>query len=139
MNFTELSAQDFELIEKARRTADELYLKDVHEVAAALRTASGHVFAGIHIEADVGFADVCGEVAAICNMVSAGRRDLDTIVALVREGPGGHRLLAPCGRCREVISVFNPRAWVIVGTLEAPYKVTAAELLPLRFEEKEVN
>jgi cytidine deaminase len=133
----ELSAQDRELIEQAKQTADALYLKDVHEVAASLRTASGEVFSGIHIEADVGFADVCGEVAAVCCMVSAGRRDLDTIVAVVRDGRGSYRLCALCGRCREVIGDFNPRAWVIVGTLERPYKMTVSELLPLKFESTE--
>jgi cytidine deaminase len=133
----ELSTQDHKLIEKAIQTADELYLEGVHEVAAALRTASGQVFRGIHIEADVGFADVCGEVAAICCMVSGGRRDLDTIVAVVRKEGGGHRLCAPCGRCREVISDFNARAWVIVGTLEKPYKMSVSELLPLKFERTE--
>jgi cytidine deaminase len=133
----ELSQQDRVLIERARQTADALYLKDVHEVAAALRTASGEVFAGIHIEAHVGFADVCGEVAAVCCMVAAGHRDLETIVAVVREEDGGHRLLAPCGRCREVVSDFNPRARVIVGTLERPYVISVAELLPLKFENTE--
>jgi cytidine deaminase len=133
----ELSAQDHELIERARQTADALYLANVHEVAAALRTSSGEVFTGIHIEANVGFADVCGEVAAVCCMVSAGHRDLETIVAVVKDGRGGHRLCAPCGRCREVVGDFNPGAWVIVGTLERPYKMTVSELLPLKFESTE--
>lgn len=131
----ELSHQDYELIERAKQTADALHCDGIHEVAAALRTTSGHVFAGIHIEARVGFADVCGEVAAICNMVSAGQRDLQTIVAVWGDGRGGYRLMAPCGRCREVISDFNLEAWVIVGTLEEPYKMRVCELLPLKFKE----
>ena len=56
------------------------------EVAAALRTTSGSIFTGIHIEASVGYADVCGEVAAICNMVNAGHRDLEAIVAVAGDG-----------------------------------------------------
>ena len=127
----ELSHQDYELIERAKQTFDKLYLKDIHEVAAAVRTASGQVFTGIHIEADVGFADVCGEVAAICVMVSEGRRDLQSIVAVSRNDQGAYEILAPCGRCREVIKDFNPEGWVIVGTLDKPYKLTVSELLPL--------
>jgi len=127
----ELSQQDYELIEKAKRTHDSLYVAGVHEVAAALRTASDKVFSGIHIEADVGFADICGEIAAICVMVSSGFRDLQTIVAISGNGKGEYKLLVPCGRCREVIKDFNPMAWVIVGCLESPYKLTASELLPL--------
>jgi cytidine deaminase len=50
-------------VEAARDARKRLYLEGRHEVAAALRTASGEVFAGIHIEADVGFADVRREVS----------------------------------------------------------------------------
>jgi cytidine deaminase len=67
-----LAERDYELIEEAKRTFDTLFLPGVHEVAAAVRTVSGEVFCGIHIEADVGFADVCGEVAAICHAVAHG-------------------------------------------------------------------
>jgi cytidine deaminase len=128
----ELSEEDRELIRAAEATSDSLHVDGLHEVAAALRTASGAVFTGIHIEASVGFADVCGEVAALCCMVSAGKRDLETIVAVGGDGRGNHTLMAPCGRCRELISDFNRRAFVIVGSLDEPYKVTVAELLPLK-------
>ncbi len=129
---TALLKQDFDLIKAARETADRLYVKDKHEVAAALRTMDGRVFTGIHIEASVGFADVCGEVAAICTAVSHGCRDFQTIVAIWRDQEGRHHLCSPCGRCREVIRDFNEDAWVIVGSLEEPYKVKVSELLPLK-------
>ncbi len=135
----ELSQQDYELIESAKRTYEKLYLKDVHEVAAAVRTVSGDIFTGIHIEADVGFADVCGEVAAVCVMVSAGHRDLQTVVAVSGNSRDELEVWAPCGRCREVIKDFNPNAWVIVGTMKQPYKVTVSELLPLHSKIAEVN
>lgn len=128
----ELGPPDYQLIDKVKETADNLHLDGIHEVAAALRTRSGEVFVGIHIEASVGYADVCGEVAALCNMVSAGHRDLDTIIAAWGDGHGNCVLLPPCGRCRELITDFNPETWVIVGTLEKPYKVRATELLPFK-------
>jgi cytidine deaminase len=132
MNREKLSVKDVELIDKAVETADQLYLKDVHEVAASLRTQAGLVFSGIHIEADVGFADICGEVAAICHAVAHGHRDINTIVAVYRDDVGRTEILPPCGRCREVISDLNPHCWVIVGTLDDPFKVDVAELLPLK-------
>jgi cytidine deaminase len=58
-----------------------------------------------------------------------------------RDPNGDHYLLPPCGRCREVISDFNPEAWVIVTTLpdhwdvaaiHRPGKVRIADLLPLK-------
>ena len=79
-----------------------------------------------------GFADVCGEVAAICHAVAHGYRDLETIVALTGDGADQVQLMAPCGRCREVISDFNRSAWVIVGTIDRPYKLRVSELLPLK-------
>jgi cytidine deaminase len=130
---TKLSEEDFELIEAAKETADRLHVDDVHEVAAALRTKSKKIFTGIHIDASVGYADVCGEIAAICCAVSQGFREFETIVAVWGDGKGTHRLLSPCGRCREVISDFSKDTWVIVGSIDHPYKVKVSELLPLKF------
>jgi len=133
---TELSKEDLELIEAAKEAAVRLHVDDVHEVAAALRTKDKKVFTGIHIEASVGFADVCGEVAAICTAVSHGYRDFDAIVAIWGDGKGTYELLSPCGRCREVISDFNKDTWVIVGSLEHPYKVKVSDLLPLKYNHR---
>ena len=129
---TELSREDHELIKAAKEAADILHVDDVHEVAAALRTTDKKIFTGIHIEANVGFADVCGEVAAICTAVSHGHRDFEAIVALWGDGKGTYKLLSPCGRCRELISDFNKETWVIVGSLNHPYKVKVSDLLPLK-------
>ena len=133
---TELSEEDLELIEAAKEAADQLHVDDVHEVAAALRTKDKKVFTGIHIEASVGYADVCGEVAAICTAVSQGYRDFEAIVAIWGDGKGSYELLSPCGRCREVISDFNKDTWVIVGSLEHPYKVKVFDLLPLKYNHR---
>ncbi|HEV2127580.1 MAG TPA: hypothetical protein VGR22_03065 [Thermomicrobiales bacterium] len=132
MDAAELSPSDRELIETAKRTADRLHLDNAHEVAAAVRTRSGEVFSGINHKARMRFADVCGEVAALSVMVGAGRRDPEAIVAMWGDGNGTYDLMPPCGRCRELISDFDPETWVIVGTLQPPYKVKVCELLPLK-------
>ena len=131
---TELSKIDHELIKAAKEAADRLHVDNFHEVAAAVRTTEKKVFTGIHIEANVGFADVCGEVAAICTAISHGYRNFEAIVAIWGDGKGTYKLLSPCGRCREIISDFNEDMWVIVGSLEHPYKVKIADLLPLKTE-----
>jgi cytidine deaminase len=141
MEYTELSEQDGEVLRQAIEASNRLYVEGIQEVGAALRTRTGHVFSGIHFETSTGFANVCGEIAAICGMVSAGHRDLDAIAAVWRDSKGEHYLLPPCGRCREVISDFNPYAWVIVTTMpdhwdvtaiDRPAKVRIADLLPLK-------
>ena len=133
---TELGKEDFELIKAAKEAADQLHVDDLHEVAAAVRTKDMKIFTGIHIEASVGYADVCGEVAAICVAVSHGYRDFKAIAAVWGDGKGSYELLRPCGRCREVISDFNKDTWVIIGSLEHPYKVKASDLLPLKFNNR---
>ena len=130
---TKLSKEDFELIEAAKEAADRLHVDDVHEVAAAIRTLEKKIFTGIHIEVSAAFADVCGEVAAICTAISRGYRNFETIVAVWGDGKGSYELLSPCGRCREVISDFSKDTWVIVGSLEHPYKVRVSDLLPLKY------
>lgn len=141
MRYTELNDSDRAVLEQARQAADRLYLPGIQEVGAAVGTASGQIFAGIHFETATGFATICGEVAAICCMVAAGQRDLETVAAVWRDGDGRHYLLPPCGRCREVISDFNPAAWVILSALrdhwdasaiEYPVKVRVSALLPRR-------
>lgn len=127
-----LLESDREVIEAAIRTVERLRIPDRHEVGAALRTSDGRIYTGIHVEAAVGYADVCGEVSAICNAVNHGERDLDVIVAVRRDGTGGYRILPPCGRCREMIADMNREAQVIVGTLDGPYRVAISELLPLK-------
>lgn len=140
MHQSELTQDDAELLRKTIETSDRLYVEGVHEVAAAVRTSAGLVFCAIHLELRADWANVCGEVAALCCMVAAGHPDLDTVAAVWRDPHGRHFLLPPCGRCREVINEFNRDAWVIVtsaadpwaeGSIESPCKVRARELLPL--------
>jgi cytidine deaminase len=139
--YVPMTEADAAVLRAASEVAQRLYVPGTQEVGAAARTTSGQIFAGIHFETATGFATVCGEVAAICCMVAAGHRDLDTIAAVWRAGDGALHLLPPCGRCREVISDFNPSAWVIVSHLidhwhrdaiSHPVKVRVSDLLPLR-------
>jgi cytidine deaminase len=141
VEYTKLNAQDIEVLKQAIEASDRLYVPGIQEVGAAVCTTTGQIFSGIHFETATGFATVCGEIAAICCMVSAGHRDLETIAAVWRDPNGGHYVLPPCGRCREVISDFNRDARVIVTTLQdhwdvaaidRPGKVRIADLLPLK-------
>jgi cytidine deaminase len=141
MNNIALTESDRALLQQSIDAADRLYVPGIQEVGAAVRTTTGRIFAGIHFETATGFANVCGEIAAICCMVAAGHRDVETVAAVWRDPDGKHYLLPPCGRCREVISDFNPEAWVIITTMdnhwdaaaiEQPMKVRVADLLPRR-------
>ena len=125
MKYTKINEQDRELVRQAVEASNRLYVKGIQEVGAAVRTTTGQIFTGIHFETGGSFATVCGEITAICCMVSAGHRDLETAVAVWRNSNGQHYPLPPCGRCREVISDFNPNTWVIVTTLQSHWDETA--------------
>lgn len=139
MNLSTCTPADLEVLEAAKAIARRLHIDNLQEVGAALRTASGEIFSGIHFESATGFATICGEVAAMSVMVAAGHRDLDTIAAVVYRETGDLHLLPPCGRCREMIADFNPRAWVILSAAEnhwqldawqSPVKARICDLLP---------
>jgi cytidine deaminase len=141
MDYLGLSQQDAEVMRQAIEASNRLYVRGIQEAGAAVRTRTGQINSGIYFETSTGFAAICGEIGAICCRVSAGHRDLETIVAVWRDPNGNHYVLPPCGRCREVISDFNPNARVIVTRLpnhwdvtaiDKPAKVRQTGLLPLK-------
>lgn len=71
-------------------------------VGAAIRTASGRVFAGCNVES-VSFPEgICAEAAAIGAMVSAGEREIVEVVTVAN----GDRITTCCGGCRQRIREF---------------------------------
>jgi len=103
-----------------------------HEVAAALRTKSGAVHRGLHLESSIGRASICAEGAAIAAAAAAGDTEIETIVAVLDTGDGW-RVVTPCGLCRELISDYSPEATVIDydASLDEPVRpVPVTALLP---------
>ena len=103
-----------------------------HEVAAALRTKSGAVHRGLHVESSIGRASICAEGAAITAAAAAGDTEIETIVAVLDTGEGW-RVVTPCGLCRELISDYAPEATVIdydAGRARPVQAVPVTELLP---------
>jgi cytidine deaminase len=94
-------------------------------VGAALMSASGRIYTGVCIDtgSSLGF---CAEHAAIAEMLKARESEIRLIVAVSPT----FGILAPCGRCRELMWQLDPRnraTRIIVGDDEV---VTLAELLP---------
>jgi cytidine deaminase len=94
-------------------------------VGAALLADSGDVFTGVCIDArcSLGF---CAEHAAIAEML---KRRQTRIVAIVAVTPDG-KILAPCGRCRELIRQVDPANWDTKVVLANETVVRLADLLP---------
>lgn len=67
-------------------------------------------------------------------MATQGERDIATIVAVTVGSPPKFHALAPCGKCRELISAFgNPYVIIQAGRNDLR-KAKLEELLPVRTE-----
>ena len=121
-------ASDAELIAAATELVGEFRTSancSAGSVAAALRSRSGRLYTGICIDTacSMGF---CAEHAAVAEMLKAREAEVAAIVAVT----AAEGIIAPCGRCRELLWQIHPSnrgTRVIV----APGQVTTlAELLP---------
>ncbi len=117
------------LIKIARDLISERYKEDRHHIAAALRTTSGKIFTGVHIEAYIGRITVCGEAIAIGAAATGGDTEIETIVAVNELGT----IVSPCGMCRELISDYSSKAKVIIARQGQLIKVAVSELLPDKY------
>jgi cytidine deaminase len=100
-------------------------------VGAAIRTASGRIFAGCNVE-NASFPEgICAEAAAIGSMVSAGETEIVEVLTIAN----GEQLTTCCGGCRQRIREFaGPNTPVHAAGPEGVRRTfTLGELLPESF------
>ena len=124
-----LTIQDQDLIQIARDLIALRYREDHHHIASALRTVSGKIFTGVHVEAYVGRITICAEAVAIGAAATAGDTQIDAIVAVNEMGT----INSTCGMCRELIFDYAPQARVIIHRHGEPVTVPAPDLLPDKY------
>lgn len=101
------------------------------KVGAAIRGASGAIYAGCNVE-NVAYPEgTCAEAGAIAAMVAAGEARL-VEVYVVADSPAP---VSPCGGCRQKLAEFGaPDVLVTMGTTGGAEQVTTiADLLPGAF------
>lgn len=125
-----INDSDQSLIQQARNLITLRYKADLHAVSSVLRTTSGNVFEGIHLEAYIGRIAVCAEAVAIGRAATQGDSAIETIVAVYHTG----KIVAPCGMCRELISDYAPDALVIIEDATGIFKMPVLDLLPSKYE-----
>lgn len=94
------------------------------EVGAALVTEDGHLFTGINLDLACGIG-FCAEHAAVADMLKARETRVACIVA-----HNAQRIVAPCGRCREMLVQVDVRNLDCVVLLPEGTSATLRELLP---------
>lgn len=124
-----------ELVASASEHAARFNDSEDHTVAAALLTASGRHVLGLNAFHFLG--GPCGEVSALAAHASTCPDDPVVAVAAVY-GPTGN-VIAPCGKCRQVLFDLDPSIQCVVrgsNGFEAP---TVAELLPNAFDVRDLD
>jgi cytidine deaminase len=102
-----------------------------YPVGAAVRSGSGHVFAGCNVENAAYPQGWCAETSAIAAMVGAGEREIVEILTVAN----GDQLATSCGGCRQKIREFAaPDALIHAAGPEGVRRTfTLDELLPHSF------
>lgn len=93
-------------------------------VGAALQTASGRIYTGINLDLACGIG-FCAEHSAVAEMLKSRETVVRSIVAVNAE-----RIVAPCGRCREMLVQVDPRNLDCEVLLPDGASATLRELLP---------
>ncbi len=137
-----LTTEDIELFDAARRLLEQRHHPELHQVAAAVRGASGAIYTGLHLGSRR--INVCAESSAIAAAVIAGEEQVVEAVAVCM-GTGVTatvpQVTNPCGVCRELMGEYGADALVLVDAGGTVRKVALRELLPLpwlRADETEV-
>ena len=115
---------------KVRENAHAPYSK--FKVGAALRAASGTVYAGCNVE-NVAYPEgTCAEAGAIAAMVAGGDTEIAEI-AVIADSP---KPISPCGGCRQKIAEFaKGDVKVTLTTVDGvTLETTVADLLPGVFD-----
>ena len=93
-------------------------------VGAALETSSGRIYTGINLDLACGIG-FCAEHSAVAEMLKSRETVIARIVAVNAE-----RIVAPCGRCRELFVQVDPRNLDCEVLLPDGASASLRELLP---------
>ncbi len=125
-----MNDSDKQLIGEAKAIIKKCFKEGYHHIGAALRTKSGNRYSAVHLEATVGRIAVCAEAIAIGMAASRNDANIDTIVAVDKNGT----VVSPCGMCRELITDYSPTAKAIIPGNAQENVVQISMLLPHKYE-----
>ena len=122
------------LYDTALATVKPIKLKkngEAGHVASVLETINGAIYTGVCIDVPCSIG-ICAEQAAIAEMLKNGETQIKRIIAVYEDGS----VLAPCGRCRELISQLNIKNEDTVVYVDKDKELKLKELLPERWDRK---
>ena len=110
-------------------------------VSAVLLTKNGNVYQALNVGTYQPSISTCAEIVAI-GLAHTAEPDMeiDTIVA-IRGDKKGPYVVSPCGKCREYIADYGPKAKVLMPAKNkrgwTPIEI--GTLLPLKYRKRECN
>lgn len=137
METYKIDLEDTKLIEFAHKEFDKKLSKDWHGVSAAIRLKSGRIITGLVLEAENPALTVCAEPIVIGKALDLIVSDpIVAIVAVRNRENTQHKVIPPCGRCREFITDYSTDAYIIVydDNEQSLRKVKAKDLLPYKYK-----
>jgi cytidine deaminase len=133
-----LTEEDYALIEAAQKEFDKPRKHDWHGVASAIRLQSGKIITGLVLESQVPALTICAEPITIGKALDDIPKDpIKTIVAVRNREETSHKVIPPCGRCREFITDYvDQDCHVIIYDSQnrALFKTNAFALLPFKYK-----
>lgn len=130
-----LSEEDHLLVERARDIFSTPLRHDWHGVSCALLLSNGDIVTSFVLEAENPSLTICAEPIAIGKVLDKlAEHQITTIVAVRDREETPHKVIPPCGRCREFITDYAENAFVIVSPDGSNLaKVKATDLLPFKY------
>lgn len=102
---------------------------DSHTVAASIYANNGLIYSGVNLFHFTG--GPCAEIVALARLASdaRGAKPL-AIVAVADKGRG---VIAPCGRCRQILTDYCPEIQVVLRTEHGIQAVPLTATLPYAY------
>ncbi len=121
---------DQHIIEKMVRSASETLARsgdgDNHTVAASLYAEDGLIYSGMNLYHFTG--GPCAEIVALARMVSDGGGTKPLAIVAVADRERG--VIAPCGRCRQILMDYCPEIQVVLNTERGIRAMPLTAILP---------
>jgi cytidine deaminase len=120
------------MMSKARLALQHAYAPySKYTVGACLCTEDQTLYTGVNVENSSYGLTICAESSAICQMITAGERQIKSMVIL----SGNNALCPPCGACRQRIYEFSTEKTQIYlcDHHSILKKIALDDLLPMAF------
>lgn len=105
-------------------------------VSSVVLTKKGNIYKGVNIENAAYSVTLCAERSALSSAISAGDREIDTIVIT-----GDSTMTYPCGVCRQFMAEFlDSDSKIVIANSIENYKIYGLEdILPYNFSKKDLE